>query len=84
MKNQKNVLLKSGKHVKIKLPPMTFSFMEQLQKMTLKEALVNPELLALLSPDEAQELYLLISDINVECWREYAETLMKRGVDQHG
>lgn len=59
---------------------MDLEFMDQLQRTVVKKALVNPELAAILTKDEVQELFLKVSDINAQFWCELAQRLQKGGV----
>ena len=79
MNNEKEVTLKSGKQFKIKIPPMSLHRMEHFQKDTVKGALVHPEMLAILTLDEFQELFILIADLNQKYWREQALNCLARG-----
>lgn len=65
---EKTVVLKSGKKVKIKIPPLSFDGILRLQRELVKKAMVDPELLALLSPKEVQEAFVFVSKLNHEFW----------------
>jgi hypothetical protein len=73
---EEKVTLKSGKCVVIKLPPMTYDFMYNLQKMTVKQAVVDPAVMALLTIDDVQELFLAVSRINERYWAEKAREIL--------
>lgn len=73
--SEKEVVLKSGKKVAVKLPPINLEAIYEMQRKIVKQALVKPQLLAILSQDEFQELVLAISNINMQYWNLYAQKI---------
>jgi len=77
--SEKEIVLRSGKALKVKMPPMSLEFMYQIQRKVAKQALVNPEVMAVLSQDEVQELFLRVSTVNQEYWSQVGNQLGKAG-----
>lgn len=71
--------LKSGRTIKIKLPPLSENFMKQAQDLVIETAVVNPEEYEL-TREEKRELYVLISQVNMQYWVEKAERTIRESM----
>lgn len=71
----REVVLRSGRRVVVKLPPFTLEFSQEMQRSVAKTALVNPELMAILTVDEIMEIYVTASDLFMEYWTKKALSL---------
>jgi hypothetical protein len=67
--------LKSGRKVKIKLPPLTQAFMEQVQRLVIEAALIEPKEFKHLTPDERGDLFVQIQQANTQYWIENARKM---------
>ena len=70
--SEKEVVLNSGKRVKIKMPPLSVDFLLKMQQQILKVAVIDAKKVKL-TDLEAGELSEIICGLNLQYWNRVRE-----------
>lgn len=69
---EKEIILSSGKRVKIKMPPLSVDFLLKMQQQILKVALIDAKKVKL-SDLESAELSEIVCGLNLQYWNKVRE-----------